>query len=290
MTRKKSDRNVRNYNKVVVADNDDSKEYLNTYRGKVQNRKVEIRLAPMFAVSYYEKPHEIGEALQYYKPLADTNTRQLLPYTTLLTNNERALSENEVQRHFDNIDKHSKLIADAPEVFSHRLARALDYYLVSDFSASLDDLNAALALDSEDLWLAYFIRATVRCKILESEAMNKEFDNDAPALHTGKEEANLDYNLVCNDLTQAITIMPDFSYALYNRGNIYARIGNYKSAIADYSEAIKLSPDFAEAYFNRGLAYIYTGKNNDGIADLSKAGELGLYTAYNIIKRFKEKQ
>ena len=70
---------------------------------------------------------------------------------------------------------------------------------------------------------------------------------------------------------------------------MFVKLGDYKSAVADYSDAIKIDNAFAEAYFNRGLTYIYLGKTTEGIADLSKAGELGLYSAYNIIKRFKDR-
>ena len=33
---------------------------------------------------------------------------------------------------------------------------------------------------------------------------------------------------------------------------------------------------------------LFLGENARGVADLSKAGELGLYSAYNLIKRFAE--
>ncbi len=288
--RKNSDRSVHKYNRVVVADDSNDKKYISNYRGKVQNRKVDVRLEPMFVVSYYEKPHELGEAMQYYKPLADFNSRNLLPASLLLTNDERSLSESEVQRHFDNIDVRAKNIADAPEEIVHRVARALDYCLVQDFDAALSDLTAALALDGE-LWLVYFMRASVRYKLFEIQELNNELaGGDVRVAVNGKKEiANIDYHIVANDLTHVITIMPDFAHAYYNRANIYVKMGDYKSAIADYNEAIRLDYDFAEAYFNRGLTYIYQGKNSEGIADLSKAGELGLYSAYNIIKRFKEK-
>lgn len=52
--------------------------------------------------------------------------------------------------------------------------------------------------------------------------------------------------------------------------------------------AIERNPDFAEAYYNRGLVYIYLGQNDEGIADLSKAGELGVVSAYNVIKRLSD--
>ena len=288
--RKSSDRNVNKYNRVVVADDKDDKKYISTYRGKVQNRKVDVRLEPNFVVSYYEKPRELGEAIQYYKPLFDLNRRNFLSSSLLLTNDERSLSESEVQRHFDEIDTRSKYIVEDPENMIHRIARALDFCLVQDFTAALNDLNEALALEGE-LWLAYFIRASVRYKLFETEKLNGDIAEDDALRVVGskKEISSVDYHLILNDLTQVITIMPDFHHAYYNRANIFVKMGDYKSAVADYNEAIMLTPDFAEAYYNRGLTYIFQGKNREGIADLSKAGELGLYSAYNIIKRFKDK-
>ena len=55
-----------------------------------------------------------------------------------------------------------------------------------------------------------------------------------------------------------------------------------------YTEKEQLNKDFAEAYFNRGLTHIFLGNNKQGITDLSKAGELGIVSAYNIIKRFTD--
>ena len=65
---------------------------------------------------------------------------------------------------------------------------------------------------------------------------------------------------------------------------------DYRAAIVDYDKAIELDSKFAEAYYNRGLTHIYLGNNRQGIQDLSKAGELGLSSAYNIIKRFTKRK
>ena len=40
-----------------------------------------------------------------------------------------------------------------------------------------------------------------------------------------------------------------------------------------------------EAFYNRGYIYLRLGNRPAGIADLSKSGELGIVSAYNLIKR-----
>ncbi len=60
-------------------------------------------------------------------------------------------------------------------------------------------------------------------------------------------------------------------------------------AIDAYTRAIMLYADYAEAYYNRGIAYLLSGDYASGIPDLSRAGELGLYKAYNLIKRYRNK-
>jgi tetratricopeptide (TPR) repeat protein len=60
----------------------------------------------------------------------------------------------------------------------------------------------------------------------------------------------------------------------YNRGNVYAKLGQLPRTISDYSKAIKLNPKFAEAYNNRGVAYRNLGQVPQAISDFNKAIEL----------------
>ncbi len=283
--RRRSDRNVNNYNKMVVADDEPGRQYATNYRGKVQNRNIHIELLPMFAVTYYERPRDISTFIHYYKPIDDLVRSGMLLQNVLLTNDERALSEHEVERHFTGIDINSKHIAEYPDVLAYRLARALDFYLVQDFSASLSDLDVALALEG-DMWLVYFIRATVRAKLLESQSVNRMAADGSYAVAKENALPDIDYRIARNDLDMVIAEMPDFAYAYYNRANVSAKLSDFKSAVVDYNRAIELDDKLAEAYYNRGLAKIYLGQTHEGIADLGKAGELGIYSAYNVIKRF----
>ena len=73
-------------------------------------------------------------------------------------------------------------------------------------------------------------------------------------------------------------------------GEIFlAVLKDYRGALADYNKAIELDPRFADAYYNRGMN-IFLGNNREGISDLSKAGELGIFSADNVIKRFTAKK
>ena len=131
------------------------------------------------------------------------------------------------------------------------------------------------------------MRALVRCKQLEyqkaEEAANAKQGGDG-----SKEIGVIDYDVVKADLDKVIALAPDFVYAYYNRANVLAMLKDYRAALVDYDKAIDLNHDFADAYFNRGLTHIFLGNNKQGITDLSKAGELGIVSAYNIIKRFTD--
>ena len=64
---------------------------------------------------------------------------------------------------------------------------------------------------------------------------------------------------------------------------------DYAAAIDDFTKAIDAEANLPEAYYNRGICRLQAGQTADGIADLSKAGEQGLYAAYSIIKKYRQK-
>lgn len=284
-TRKRSERNVRDYNKMISMDIADDKRYTTEYRGKVQNRNVYVELEPIFVLTYYETASDFAVKRHYYKPVEEMNVLTA-GAPLLLTNDERALAEHEVVRHFASVDSLSSSIADAPSDVQLRLKRALDYYLVQELDEAMRDLDLAVA-EAPDMWVLYFVRAFVRYKQLEARHINEENAEESlyPKYVSGLPD--IDFRNVKDDLDKVVELMPDFAYAYFNRANVSAKLNDFKSAIVDYERAVGIDAGFAEAYFNRGLARIYTGNSKDGIADLSKAGELGIFQAYNLIKRFQ---
>ena len=89
-----------------------------------------------------------------------------------------------------------------------------------------------------------------------------------------------------DDYDRVLARDPGFACCYYNKGNVYFRLKAWPEALEAYTQAIRQDPELAEAYFNRGLLFIYAGQKAQANADLSKAGELGIITAYNVIKRY----
>ena len=146
--------------------------------------------------------------------------------------------------------------------------------MIQNFDAAIDDLSTYLQIDSTSV-LALWQRAACQSRINQFQA---------------SEGTNIELKManVQADLNHALALSPQNAYLLYDRGTLYAQRQDYSQAIADYTQAIALEPNLAEAYYNRGLCLIHQGNISEGITDLSKAGELGLYTAYSLIKKYRK--
>ena len=279
-TRRRSDENVRNYNKMIVPVDENAKQYVAEARGKVQNRNVYVELEPLFVLTCYR-----GENVDdgYSKLLEELNAVREGCRPLVLTNHERALTGAEADYHFAHIDDVSSAMNVSGENDAPYRERAIDYYLLQDIEAAMGDADKAVEAARGD-WSVYFIRAFVRYKQLELERLNGVEPQD-PKQNTLL--VDLDYRLVKEDLDRVIELQPEFVEAYFNRAKVSAKLNDFKSAIVDYTKAISLNDRFAQAYYNRGLAKIYTGNTEGGVADLSKAGELGMYQAYSVIRRFR---
>ena len=307
-TRQQSDKNIRKFNRVVVASNDKfAEKYTNELRGRIQNKNVDVEILPSFVATYYEKPDPLKNKTYYNRALIDFNKKHPLGNNPLcITNAEIALNEEQSKQHFASINFYSKMTQDEPGNAFAYFARGIDFMLVQDFSSAVEDFTKATNLN-DTLTLAYFNKAVVLTKQLEYETSFGEFDinqsktvNLSSALKDTRQTApgvnppsdvktkSLDYELIFKEYEKVIRLSPKFMYAYYNRANICFVQKDFRNAVTDYSAAINIEPEFAEAYFNRGLTYVYLGENRKAIADLSKAGELGIVGAYNIIKRLSE--
>lgn len=304
--RKEGDDNIYNYKKIVVFNEEQENaknEFANDIRGQIQNRNIIIDLEQQFELSLYPEDQELETRQTYYASLLERFNRNAgLNKSIYLSNDNQSLTGKQVDNHFQTIETITQRIEMYPESAISYMERALNYDMVKDFSAAIKDLNNVIDREN-NMALAYFYRAILRYKTvelvlsLEGELAASEpvrTSNSGRQLLTGgqgtadlqTEKKILDYDLILSDYNKVLELEPDFAFAWYNRGNVHNILKDYKVAVNDYTEAIKLEPDFAEAYYNRGLTNIYLGNIEQGNKDLSKAGELGLYQAYNVLKRY----
>lgn len=282
--RKRSDTDPDKYNQIVVADEDEHpQEYANEYRGRVQNRTASMDIMQMYELSYDRVASEVKAYVPYDRAVDAFNNAYAQPIYpkapgTIYTNcSTMKLTEARSKQYFEYIDTLTARIVDADgqaALLTHLyFRRGVAYSALQDFDSAIEDFTQCLLRDTT-FALAYWQRAVCQSKANEVSA--------SQGTDVTMKTAN-----VLSDLTKAIDNSPASAYLRYNRGNVYFERRDYVHAIEDYSVAIALDEAVAEAYFNRGIANILADRKEDGVADLSKAGELGLYEAYSIIKKYR---
>ena len=276
--RKRSDEDVEKYNQLVMEDSQEpEREYANDYRGRVQDHKVEMELQPMFVLSYEQEEGEVKRP-RVTDTMVDRLNDMHQARTIYVNNAHVILGDDRTSDYFNYIDSLSAVISH-PQTTSQAvralLFRAIAYSAIQDYDSAIDDLSTLQQLDSTSV-LAYWQRAACQAKLNEFNA--------SQGTNIELKSAN-----VLSDLCEAIKYSPHNPYLYYNRGCLYAQRKDYQRAIDDFSRAIELDSNIPEAYYNRGIVYLQAEKKSEGVADLSKAGELGLYDAYSIIKKYREK-
>ncbi len=159
------------------------------------------------------------------------------------------------------------------------LHRALDYYHVRDFENGVNDMDALILKYGAEP-LALILRA--QCRFAQLEVSRTT---------ASASDLRLGYLMALQDYNKASDLIPDAPFLYYNIGCVQVQLADYVAAQKSFTHALELDARFPSAYYGRGVAYILGGKIDNGLNDLSQAGELGLYTAYNLIKKYsKEKK
>ena len=267
-TRNRKDKRIEDYNKLVVdEEQNEMSHYASEFRGRVQNKQTELRCMPDYVLAFYPKPHPTRRYMPYSKNVDDFSDENNLTPRLVLSCDEQSLDSLQADHHQQRIT--------AGIVLGATCQLVMDYYLVRDFESAMSVLDSVVVSDEQCSPLYHFLRAQVRTAQIEAQPINES-------------ELRLRYLEIIQDLKSCSQAIADFPYALYNVGNTYVKLNDFLSAISAYTGAIERDERMPEAYYNRGVAYIMSGKYSLGLADLSKAGEMGLYQAYNLIKRYSK--
>lgn len=272
--RKRSDIDPDKYNQLVVEDEQEpEREYQSDYRGRVQDRKADMELLPMFALSLEPQQEEVTKALHYDQQVEELNLQRQVR-TIFINNRHATLDTSHSADYFSYIDSLSSVINRIPHTTNLPpllLGRAVAYSALQDNESAIQDLTTSLQIDSLQV-LALWQRAV--CQSRRSQFVAAEGGSVDLAMAGVK-----------SDIEHAIRLDSQNAYLLYDYGCLSAYQQDYEKAILCFTRALDVDARLAEAYYNRGLCFLRIDHTAEGISDLSKAGELGLYQAYSIIKK-----
>lgn len=260
-----------------------SSRYDDKIRGQIQNQLADAKLKKNYKLSFYAPNDNLRKQNNYTLLLQEFNKKQAC--NVLITNEDAPLTQELIEQHIKQISLLDEKINSNPTAELY-LERAINQSMLLNIDNAIEDLNKSISLNKNNT-LAYFCRANLRHKLLELELKQDKKDNEVKL--DGEKFKQMLSQLILSDYDHTLALQPDFRFAYLNRANTCVLIRNNAEAIQNYTQAIAVNKNFAEAYFNRGLVLLNMGEQEKAIADLSKAGELGIYQAYNLIKRFGKK-
>ena len=277
--RKRSEIDPDKYNQLVVEDEQQLEhEYQSDYRGRVQNRKVDVEFQPMFGLAFAPMQSDVRIGVVYTDKQLEALNQQSRARTLYIYCGQPVLDEvasHDCFVYLDSLTTAIGQVSSTHKALTLLFHRGVAFTAIQNFQSAIDDLSAYLSEDSVSV-LALWQRAFCQSRINEFEA---------------SEGTNVELKManVQADLNHALSLSPRNAFLYYNRACLHAQREEYQRAISDFTQALAIEPNMAEAYYNRGLCAIYSKQVEAGIQDLSKAGELGLYTAYSIIKKYRNK-
>lgn len=306
-TRGEKDDDINNHDKIAVLDDfgiDETEvEEIDNLRGKIQNRNIVIDLETVYGLTFFSVDSLINRTRYFKTDVTQFNQRKKFGRPLIFSNREAETDGSKSLEYFTTIKEIGAQLEQTPNDYEQRFIRAILYGVVLNYTSAIAEYDFIIE-NTEDKKIhlfAYFNRAYIRYKMLE---MMQTFDDEelpsnllskplTSAVIKGKTPSgdevikqSLDYQLIERDLQKVLEIDPEYEFAYYNLGILQCIRKDYEGAIVYFEKAIALNPFFAEAYFNRGLTRIYLKQDELGTLDLSKAGELGMYKAYNVIKRY----
>jgi tetratricopeptide (TPR) repeat protein len=183
--------------------------------------------------------------------------------------------------------------------YNYFLKATIIYNMDGDLYQVISSLNKALEYQSDENTKAlyYDLRSTIYLltKQYQSALIDKnKFFEITPLLEIKAtdylqrseiKEKLMDYTGALKDINKAIEL--DFKNAsfYYRKGSILYDLKDKIGAIKAFDKAIQLDPKEIQYYIMRGFAK-YDSDKMGACADWSKAGEMGDYSAYDLIEKY----
>lgn len=140
----------------------------------------------------------------------------------------------------------NKAMSLRPGQFNLLSTRATIYRELGQWELALADLNEAVRM-RPDVWVLYSNRCGVRA------------------------EAGVELEIAAQDCDRALRLEPNAAPALYSRGLLSLRRGEYREASRDFSEAYEGSSALTAALYGSGIAKQKLGDDEGGRRDMAAA-------------------
>ncbi len=200
------------------------------------------------------------------------------------------------------LEIYNEILEVEPKAGNVWVMRAIAKWKLKDLSGARADLAQAIALHPDNID-AYRVRGQMRYEAKDyansladfTKAIDQLKSNVSAIVAAGRQDeagayekqnaelfgmrAEVEKQLNDNpsaiyDLTHAIELKPDYTAALYLRGQLYEAGEEAAAAEEDYSKVIALNPKHADALCNRAWIRFHALKWDDAIADGKSALEI----------------
>ncbi len=244
--------------------------------GKIQHKKVEVRLLPFYVLSGFP---ETDKDILVYDGFNRPNYKDV-GVLAFVVEGEQDYSGKRISGVVNELDADNR---------STMVRLAMLNTFMGDYPISREQLNGFIEVDKNQVigYLARAIVAQLELNQLENEHAEMVGMLDlVDSVHQAKTEQLM--AAAEKDYRKVIELDPEMSFAHFNYGHLLANTERYEEAATQFGLAASSAGNFIEANYNRGLIRILLGEIDKGCEDMSLAGELGLTDAYNVIKRYCE--
>jgi len=188
---------------------------------------------------------------------------------------------------------------DAYYAYNHYLKAYIVFKIQGDLNEVISELNQALAYENDEKNKVSYYHLRSKSYFLNNQYSLSLIDiNRCFELTPTSKISSKDYRFRANikkamedligalkDINEAIQLDCNSADNYYYKGTILMSMSDNYGAIQAFDKAIQINPQETSYYIQRGFAK-YDNNKIGACADWSKAGEIGDYSAYDLISKY----
>jgi len=212
-----------------------------------------IRIDPKLSDARVRRGDAYLKAGHFEKARQDYDEAVLMGYQTAQVYNQRGLAYLNNNQHMKAMESFNLANQVGPDFGGAYYNRGLTHY-----SMVMDNPEDKAQEMVKELDQAIHLAPTREAYVLRAKAYSQLGE----------------WELVVDDLNEAIRLEPGFIGDYMARGDAHEALGQHENAVADYGEAIRLDPQAVRSYTQRSVAHRRLGQVEEAAADAEHAVSL----------------